>query len=260
MKYKTIRLQKEDKVALLTLHRPASLHTINSLVLREMRTALEEIERDESVRALVLTGGEHCFSAGFDIGEINELATAAEIRLFFRDARAVFDLVEDLERPVIAAVGGLALGGGCELTLACDLRIAAANATFGQPEIKIGMIPAGGGTQRLPRLIGMTRAKELLFTGDHIDALEAQRLGLVNRVVAAGSLLDEAMQLAAKIAGRPPQAIEAIKLAVNGGVRLDMKAAIALESRCFDNLVATDEWREGIVAYVEKRKPVDPGR
>lgn len=260
MKFKTIRLRKENDLAVITLNRAAHFNVLNSPVFGELDAALTEIEGDEGIDVVILTGGEQCFSAGFDIVEISECASPADVRKFFQEAHGLFDRLEEMEQPVIGAIAGLALGGGCELALACDLRIAADNATFGLPEVKIGMIPGSGGTQRLPRLISMTKAKELLLTGDHIDGREAERLGLVNRVVAEGTLLDEAMQLAAKIARRPPQAVKAIKRAVNGGVRLDVKAALAFESRCFDSLVATEEWREGIMAYVEKRRPMDTSR
>jgi len=260
MKYKTIDLRKENHLALLTLHRPDNLHALNSQMLAELGDALAAIERDEEIRVVVLTGGEQCFSAGFDIGEINGFATAADARCFFRQAHDIFDRLEELETPVIAAIGGLALGGGCELALACDLRLAAENATFGQPEIKIGMIPGGGGTQRLPRLIGMTKAKELLLTGDYINAKEAHRIGLLNKVVAEATLLAEARAMALRIARHPHGAVKATKLAINGGLNMDIKSAIAYEARCFEHIFSTDEQKEGVTAYMEKRKPVFKNR
>ena len=168
----------------------------------------------------------------------------------------MFHRIESLDKPVIAAIGGLALGGGCELSMCCDIRIAAGNATFGQPEIKIGVIPGGGGTQRLPRIIGITKAKELLYTGDMIDANEAYRLGLVNKVVPVDSLMDEARILALKIARQPGVALRATKLAVNGGIDMDIKSAIAYEARCFEILFSTEDQKEGTTAFIEKRKPV----
>jgi len=255
MKYKTIRLQKDSGLATITMHRPDNLHALNSQMLSEMNGALAEIERDEETRAVILTGGSQCFSAGFDMAEINGFTTAADAREFFREAHGVFDRLEELEKPVIAAIGGLCLSGGCELTLACDLRLAAENATFGQPEIKIGMIPCGGATQRLPRLIGMTKAKELLLTGDYINAQEAHRIGLLNKVVAVASLLDEARAMALKIACHPHAAVKATKLAVNGGINMDIKSAIAYEARCFEAIFSNEEQKEGVMAYMEKRKP-----
>jgi enoyl-CoA hydratase len=256
MRYKTIILRKEDGLATMTLHRPDNLHALNSQMFGEMGAALAEIERDEEVRVVILTGGDQCFSAGFDISEINGFETPGDVRRFFREAHGVFERLEELEKPVIAAIGGLCLGGGCELAQACDLRIAAENATFGQPEIKIGMIPGGGGTQRLPRLVGLTKAKELLLTGDYINAQEAHRIGLLNKVVAAISLLDGARAMAQKIALHPRGAVKATKLAVNGGLNMDMKSALAHEARCLERVFSTDEQKEGVMAYVEKRKPV----
>jgi enoyl-CoA hydratase len=260
MKYKTIILRKEGGLATITLNRPDNLNALNGQAFCELEAALDEAERDDGVKVVLLTGGEHCFSAGFDLREINELATLAQARRFFREAHGVFNRIEELEKPVVAAISGFALGGGCELALACDLRIAAENATFGQPEIKIGMIPGGGGTQRLPRLIGLTKAKELLYTGDHITAKEAYRIGLLNKVVAAASLMDEVKGMALKIASQPQPALKAAKLAVNGGRNMDMQSAMTYEARCFDLLFSTEDQKEGVMAYMEKRKPVFKNR
>jgi enoyl-CoA hydratase len=175
---------------------------------------------------------------------------------FIQDAQAVFNMLEDLEKPVIAAVSGLALGGGCELTLACDLRIAAENAVFGQPEIKIGVIFGGGGTQRLPRIVGVTKAKELLYTGDFINAEEAYRVGLVNRIVPVASLMDEARKMVLKIASQPRIAVKYAKMAVNEGMGMDIKSAMAYEARCFEILFSTQDQKEGMRAFIKKRKPV----
>ena len=172
MKYKTILFKKDTGLATITLHRPETLNALNRQVFSELQTVLAEIERDDAIKVVILTGGDKCFAAGVDIREIDEIATPAEARRFLKEANRVFDGMEELEKPIIAAISGLALGGGCELALACDLRIAADNATFGQPEIKIGVIAGGGGTQRLPRIIGITKAKELLYTGDFINSLK----------------------------------------------------------------------------------------
>ncbi|MDR2550793.1 MAG: enoyl-CoA hydratase/isomerase family protein [Desulfobulbus sp.] len=256
MKYKTISLRKENGLAILTLQRPENLHALNSQMLGELGAALADIEREERLGGVILTGGSQCFSAGFDVGEISGFAAVADMRRFFRESHAVFERLEELEKPVIAAIAGLCLGGGCELALACDLRIAADNASFGQPEIKIGMIPGGGATQRLPRLIGMTKAKELLLTGDYVDASEAARIGLVNKVVPAASLLEAARAMANKILQHSRCAVKAAKLAVNGGAHMDIKSGIAHEARCLDVLFATHEQHEGITAFMEKRRPV----
>jgi enoyl-CoA hydratase len=217
---------------------------------------LTEIDRDDEVKVVILTGSEKFFAAGADITEIGSLLTPVDAHRFLKEAQAVFNKIEDLEKPVIAAVSGLALGGGCELILACDLRIVADNTTFGQPEIKIGVIPGGGGTQRLPRIVGVTKAKELLYTGDFIDAQEAYRIGLVNKVVPLVSLMDETRKMALKIARQPGFALKITKLAVNGGLNMDMKSAVAYEARCFEILFSTEDQKEGTRAFVEKRKPV----
>jgi enoyl-CoA hydratase len=165
-----------------------------------------------------------------------------------------------LDKPVIAAVSGLALGGGCELALACDLRIAAENATFGQPEIKIGVIPGAGGTQRLPRLVGLGRAKELLFTGDTIDAQEAYRIGLVNKVVPVEALMSETRKLALKVTKQPPLALKTTKAVVNEGINMNIQSALALEARGFEILFSTEDQKEGMKAFLEKRKPIFKGK
>ena len=170
MDYQTILYEKGEGIAVITLNRPKSMNALNSQLFRELDHALTEIDGDEGVKVVILAGAEKFFAAGADITEIGGIATPVDAHRFLKDVQAVFNRIEDLEKPVIAAVSGLALGGGCELTLACDLRIAADNATFGQPEIKIGVIPGAGGTQRLPRIVGITKAKELLYTGDFIDA------------------------------------------------------------------------------------------
>jgi len=256
MKYKTISLRKENGLAILTLQRPENLHALNSQMLGELGAALTEIEREDALGGVILTGGDQCFSAGFDIGEINGFVAVADMRRFYRESHAVFERLEELEKPVIAAIAGLCLGGGCELALACDLRIAADNASFGQPEIKIGMIPGGGATQRLPRLIGMTKAKELLLTGDYVDASEAARIGLVNKVVPAALLPEAAKAMTRRILQHSRCAVKAAKLAVNGGAHLDIKSGIAHEARCLDALFASHEQREGITAFMEKRRPI----
>ena len=255
MEYKTILYEKKDRVGTITLNRPKSMNSLSSELLRELDHVLTEIDRDDDVKVVILTGSEKFFAAGADITEIGEIKTPLDAHRFLKMAQAVFNHIEDLEKPVIAAISGLALGGGCELTLACDLRIAADNTTFGQPEIKIGVIPGAGGTQRLPRIVGVTKAKELLYTGDFMDAQEAYRIGLLNKVVPAASLMEETRKMALKIARQPGVALKATKLAVNGGLNMDIKSAMAYEARCFEILFSTDDQKEGMKAFIEKRKP-----
>jgi enoyl-CoA hydratase len=256
MEYETIIYKKEDGVGTITLNRPKRMNALNSKVFGELDHVLGEIARDDSIGVAIITGSEKFFAAGADITEVGEISTPVDAHGFLREAQAVFNKIEDLEKPVIAAISGLALGGGCELSLACDLRIAAENASFGQPEIKIGVIPGGGGTQRLPRIVGVTKAKELLYTGDFIDANEAHRIGLVNKVVPVASLMDETRKMALKIARQPAFTLKMTKLAVNGGLNMDIKSAMAYEARCFEILFSTEDQKEGMKAFVEKRKPV----
>jgi enoyl-CoA hydratase len=255
MAYNTLFYEKDERVGTITLNRPKSMNSLSSELFRELDHVLTEIDRDDEVKVLILAGSDKYFAAGADITEIGQIKTPKDAHNFLKMAQSVFNHIEDLEKPVIAAVGGLALGGGCELTLACDLRIAAENATFGQPEIKIGVIPGGGGTQRLPRIVGVTKAKELLYTGDFIDANEAYRIGLVNKIVPAGSLMEETRKMALKIARQPGEALRATKLSINRGLDMDIKCAMDYEARCFETLFATEDQKEGMSAFIEKRKP-----
>jgi len=249
MDYRMILYEKKEGIATITLNRTKSMNALNSQVFVELGRAVTD------VKVVVLTGSEKFFAAGADLSEMGDLATPVDAHRFLKGAQAVYNRIKDLEKPFIAAVAGFALGGGCELALACDLRIAAENAVFGQPEIKFGIMPGAGGTQRLPRVVGLTKAKELLYTGDLIDAHEAYRIGLVNKVVPVTSLMDEARKLAMKVACQPGFALKITKMAVNGGMNMDMKSAMAYESRCFEMLFSTADRKEGMKAFVEKRKP-----
>jgi enoyl-CoA hydratase len=255
MEYKTILFEIKDRIGTITLNRPKSMNSLSSELLVELDHVLAEIERDDNIKVVILAGQEKFFAAGADITEVGQIKTPRDAHRFVKMAQSVFNRIEDLDKPVIAAISGLALGGGCELTLACDLRIAADNATFGQPEIKIGVIPGGGGTQRLPRIVGVMKSKELLYTGDFIDAHEAYRIGLLNKVVPTSSLMEEARKLALKIARQPGEALKATKLSVNGGLGMDLKSAMAYEARCFEILFSTEDQKEGMQAFIEKRKP-----
>jgi len=260
MDFDTVVFQKEDHIAVITMNRPESMNAINNKFIKELNQIFDEIEDDPETGAVIITGTGKTFAAGADIKEVQGIGSPADAHDFVSKIQALFCRIENLEKPVIAAVNGLALGGGCEITLACDLRIAAENALFGLPEIKIGVLPVAGGTQRLPRLVGVGRAKEMLFTGDPIDAAEAYRIGLANRVVPLDSLMDEAKKLAADLMKRPGHAFKMIKGCVNRGINMDLDSALAYEGRCFEILFSTDDQKEGMEAFVEKRKPVFKNR
>jgi len=256
MGFNTMIFEKEDHIAIITLNRPRSMNAINSEFVDELGRILDEITADDEIGAVIITGSEKVFAAGADIKEVVGIGTPVDAHSFVSRVQSVFNKIESLEKPVIAAVSGLAFGGGCELSLVCDIRIAGENALFAQPEIKIGVIPGAGGTQRLTRLIGVGRAKEMLYTGDPIDAEEAYRIGLVNKVVPVRSLMDEAKKMAVKFLKQPGFALRITKMVVNEGINMDLQSALAHEARCFELLFSTEDQKEGMKAFVEKRKPV----
>ena len=260
MNYETILYEKKEGIGKVTLNRPKSMNALNVRMLEEFCQVFDEMNNDDEVKVAIITGSEKFFGAGADISELKDIKTPLDAQRFSRTARAAFKKIEEMEKPVIAAISGLALGGGCEVTLACDLRIAAENAVFGLPEIKIGVLPGAGGTQRLPRIVGMTKAKELLYTGDFIKADEAYRIGLVNKVVPLENLMAETMAMATKIARQPGMALKMTKYAVDGGINLDLKSAISYEARCFEILFSTEDQQEGMKAFMEKRTPAFKGR
>ncbi|TCL35445.1 enoyl-CoA hydratase [Anaerospora hongkongensis] len=253
MTYRNLLFEKEDSIGLLTINRPQVLNALNRETMTEISQVVGKIATDPEVAVLIITGaGEKSFVAGADISEMRTLS-ALEGRAWSKFSQATFNAIENLPQPVIAAVNGYALGGGCELAMSCDIRIASDKAKFGQPEVLLGVVAAFAGTQRLPRLIGKGRAKELLFTGDQIDAAEACRIGLVNKVVPAGELLTAAKALAAKIISRGPVAVQLCKAAVNEGLDMDLESAQAYEAEVFGLCFATADQKEGMNAFVEKR-------
>ena len=258
--FQNLLVGKDGGVTILQLNRPQKKNSLNAEMRKELEAAFESIATDSSVRAVVITGGEEFFCAGADIGEIQEANTAEATYKHAREFQLLFDQIEALPQPVIAAVAGYALGGGCELALACDFRIASEGAKFGLPEIKIGAFPGGGGTQRLPRLIGAAKAKEIILTGDPISAEEAFSLGLVMKVVPKDKLLQEAKSFAGKLAALPRLALEASKMLINRGLEVDLASGLEMEARCFGNLAASHDLREGVLAFLEKRKPAFTGR
>jgi enoyl-CoA hydratase len=261
MAYEDIIYEKQEGIILITLNRPDSLNTLSSRLARELTEVAAEINDDDSARVMIITGAGRAFSAGADLKEVmSQVGASLAGGLAQGKPISLFTAIAGIDKPVIAAINGLALGGGCELALACDLRIASTEATFGFAEIKIGAIPAGGGTIRSPRLIGPAKAKELLFFGDPISADEAYRIGLVNKVVPPESLLDEAKKWAKTLAVRPPLALKAAKACVDVGMQMSLPAAIEFEAREAAILTKTEDTAEGIKSFIEKRKPVFKGK
>lgn len=253
--FENIAVEIEDSAAVITLNRPGVLNALNAQLLGELSRALDELERNDAVRAIIITGsGTKAFAAGADIAELNALANAVEGAQKARTGQAVTLQIERLKKPVIMAVNGFALGGGCELAMAGDIRIASENARFGQPEVNLGLIPGYGGSQRTTRLLGKGMAMFLCLSGDMVDAQTALQIGLVERVVPQDELLPAAKKLANTIAQKAPLAITACKRAINGGAHLPMADALELEALEFGALVNTNDFKEGTSAFLEKRK------
>lgn len=255
MAYENILLEMEDRIAILSINRPKALNALNAATLLEIKNAVEQVAADPKIDALIITGtGDKAFVAGADITFMQNLPTM-EARAFAILGQQVFRFIETMEKPVIAAVNGFALGGGCELCMACDIRLAADNALFGQPEVGLGITPGYGGTQRLPRLIGEGRAKELIYSAINIDAAEAYRIGLVNHVYPVDNLMEEAKKLARKITSKAPIAVRLCKTQINRGMQTDLDTAMIIEADLFGLCFATEDQREGVTAFIEKRKP-----
>jgi enoyl-CoA hydratase len=247
-----------DGVALVTLDRPAALNALSFSLLVELADALEALDGDPAVRCIVLTGaGDRAFAAGVDI---RDLAGQTPQSLEASDAFAAWGRIDRVVLPIVAAVRGFALGGGCELAMACDIVVAGEDAVFGQPEVLIGVMPGGGGTQRLPRAVGKALAMDMVLSGRRLDAREAERAGLVSRVVPSGDVLGAALDLAASIAGGPPLAIRTAKQAIRTAQQVPLAEGLELERRAFFGLFGSDDQGEGMAAFVEKRPPRWTGR
>lgn len=258
MSYETLIVETNDGVTLIRLNRPEALNALNSQLLGELSEALDAAEGDEAVRCVVLTGSERAFAAGADIKEMSDKSYAQMFATnFFAPAG---QRLERFRKPIIAAVAGYALGGGCELAMLCDFIIAADTAKFGQPEINLGVMPGIGGTQRLPRAIGKAKAMDMVLTARMMDAAEAERVGLVSRVVPADKLVEESMAAAAKIAAQSPLAVMMNKELVNAAFETTLATGVAMERRLFHSLFAFEDQKEGMAAFVEKRKPAFKGR
>ncbi len=251
--------EEKDGVVVLTLNRPGVMNAFNFELLRALTAAIEALRFRRDVRTVIITGaGEKAFCAGADLKERAGL-TPVQVREFIHTIRNLFTTIEDLNKPVIAAVNGIALGGGTELALACDIRLAAASASMGLTETRLAIIPGAGGTQRLPRLVGRGKAKELIFTGRRVAADEALAIGLVNRVCPADALLDTCRAMAAEIAQTGPIAIEQAKYAINRGLETDLHTGLAIEPNAYWITIPTKDRLEGLAAFREKRKPVYKG-
>lgn len=254
MSYDTILVTKEDGIAIVTLNRPP-MNPLSSAVWSELGKAADEFNNDPEVKVMIITGnGTKAFAAGADVSEMATL-TPVGVFDFCQTSKVAMQKIENMIKPTIAAIPGVAFGGGCELALSCDFRIAGDNAKFAFPEVGLGIIPGGGGTQRLSRLVGQCKAKELMFIGDIIGAEAAEKIGLVNKVVPIDSLMDEAKAMAKKLASKPLVATQCCKAAINASANVDINAGLDYEQQCFVMAFASADGQEGIKAFVEKRKP-----
>jgi enoyl-CoA hydratase/carnithine racemase len=260
MNFENILLEKKGAIAYVTVNRPKVLNALNAATLEELRSAFTDIKNDAAIRVAILTGaGEKAFVAGADIGELAKQEPVPVKEYTLRN-QSVLDLIENLGKPVIACINGFALGGGCELAIACTMRLASENAKLGQPEVKLGVIPGLGGTQRLPRLVGKGVAMQLVTTGEMISAQEAHRIGLVNEVTPAAELIPRAEAIAQKIIANAPLAVQYAMEAVNKGMEMPLAEGLYLEAVLFGVCCASEDKKEGIAAFLEKRKAEFKGR
>jgi enoyl-CoA hydratase len=257
MNYEMILIETRSRVGLITLNRPQAMNALNNQLMREVMDALDLFDRDDGIGAMVVTGNEKAFAAGADI---KEMADKSIPEMMDRDHVAVFGRIRTIQKPVIAAVSGWALGGGCEIALSCDMIVASESAKFGQPEITIGVIPGAGGTQRLTRAVGKAIAMEMILNNRTLTAQEAHQFGLVNRVVPVEGFLDEALKLADEIASRAPLAVRAAKRMINQSYERTLSDGLAEEKQAFYNLFASEDQKEGMQAFIEKRKAEWKGR
>ncbi len=254
MELKNLIVEIDDKIAVVKINRPQVLNAMSSETAIELESAMHKLNENKEVRVIIITGEGKAFVAGADIQELSKF-NSLEAREFGKLGRRVLAYIEDMEKPVIAAINGYAFGGGCEIALACDIRIAGERASFGQPELKLGIIPGWAGTQRLSRLVGIGKAKEIIFTGDPINAQEALRIGLVNKVVPDENLMEEAKKFAEKMLKTGPTALKLAKTVINRGLDSNFTTGASYESEAFGVCFSTPEVKEGIDAFLNKRKP-----
>ncbi len=259
MEYKHLLFEKVDGVAIATLHRPQVLNALNDRMLQELSALMDDIAADNEIKALVITGGSKVFAAGADIGFMSSVSPL-EAEKFITLAHEAINKIADLDKPVIAAIAGLALGGGCELALSCDIRIAAKGSRIGLPEINLGLYPGGGGTQRLARLVGPGWAKHLLMTGKPIDSEMAFQIGLITKIVPANDLMEEGKKLAAELASKSSIAMRLMKKSINYTENVDLPSGLLFEQKTWAFLMSTEDAHEGLTAFLEKRPPVFKGK
>ena len=257
MSYRNVLVTREGAIGIVQLNRPKVLNALNFEVMSELVSALEELDRDESVKVIILTGGERSFAAGADLAEMSQ---ATPVDLVLGRRFELWDRIRKISKPIIAAVSGYCLGGGNELAMNCDLIIASETATFGQPEVNVGIIPGAGGTQRLPRVVGKYKAMEMILTGKSISADEAYSIGLVNHVVPPESLMKEARKIATDIASKPPISIRSAKEAILKAQDTTLEVGLEFERKAFYMLFATEDGKEGMKAFLERRKPTFKGK
>ena len=254
MNYKYLIVEQKGKIGYIKFNRPEVLNAVNIETVLEVEKAMQDFNTNKDVLVIIITGEGKAFVAGSDISRLAQM-DSLEAREYSKIGQRVLSFMENMEKPVIAAINGFALGSGCEIAMACDIRIASEKAKFGQPEVKLGIIPGHAGSQRLPRLVGIGKAKELIFTGDIIDANEAMRIGLVNQIVSTETLMEEAENIAKKIIAVGPTAVRIAKTVINRGMDSNLTTANSYEMEAFSMLFSTDEAKEGMKAFMEKRKP-----
>jgi len=259
MVYKNILVEKKEGIGTIRINRPKLLNALNKVTMQEISKAIDELNQDKKIKVAILTGEGKAFIAGADINQMKDM-TSLEAKEFAELGHSMLFKIENSRLPFIAAINGYALGGGCEIIMACDICIASENAKLGQPEINLGVHPGFGGTQRLPRLVGRMKAKELLLTGENINAYEAYRIGLINMVVEDNNLMDAAEKIAKKIASKSPIQTDFIKSLVNKGTDIDIHSACSLEISYFSSSFSTKDQKEGMSAFLEKKKPTFTGK